>query len=139
METLTYKINSNWITVRHTDWSSLFLHEDIVLKNFIKRTKDWDFSFTSPIQKNLPISFFNWFEKRFPFINKISVHERNELIEVYRLETLDRSFMTTFEFNRNLPDNVFIQKMSIRWKTVVWYRIENWLKATYFKTNWKEN
>lgn len=134
MATLRYDLEANWITIKHSDWSKLFIHEDIVLKNFINRSKKWVFISSQDMLQSWDTSnsFFTWMKWKFPEINRISSYERDELLEIYKKETWDKSFISPDFFNLNLPAHVKSKKVSVRWETIHWYYIEDGRKAQYF-------
>ncbi len=72
--------------------------------------------------------FFYWFNENFPEINKISIRERNNLLDIFRNEigeegyTFDKKYSIEY-FNNNIPHQVQSKKVSIRGKTKQGYFI----------------
>lgn len=141
MNSLKYIVKRSWIEVQHTDWSTIFIHEDIILKNFINKIKDWIFQSSTDhyLKWGIAESFFSWINEKFPDINKITVSETKELLKTYRFETWDTSLFDPIFFNRSLPFNVEKKKVSVRWKTYHGYSIDNWLHSSYFQEEYKSN
>lgn len=139
MDSLQYTLKQDGVEVQHTDWSKLFIHEDIILKNFINKEKNWVFQSSKKLslKGDLAQSFFNWMNEKFPEINRFSIIERDELLKTYRFDTWDFSLLDPKSFTKSLPFNVKSKKVSLRWATHHWYTIENWLKKKYFPEEYK--
>lgn len=140
---MEYKLQENWILIIHQDWSELFINENIFLNHILKKINKYEVlkkytkfkeknileNFEDIFENNFVSDFFNWFNDKFPNINKISIHERDELLNQYKFENNIDNNISIEYFNYFLPKNIINKKISIRWKTTHWYFIN---KKTYW-------
>lgn len=91
--------------------------------------------------------FFEWFEEKYPHINKISVHERNYYLDMYRVEMWEDNFLNDpkryypTNFNKWLSPRYTYTTVRVRWKTWKWYLIDKNVDWDWFfeeeKTFWE--
>jgi len=85
--------------------------------------------------------FFKWVENKYPEINKITNHERNYLLDMYKMDVWDQDYhddrYKIQYFNSNLSVRYKITSLKINGKTERGYRIDKKVNWCWHFPEWK--